>query len=414
MINIENRKIIDILESRDYKEVSEWLKTFPNIEIVSRDGSITYNKAIKDAHPDSIQISDRFDILKNLTDYSKAYIKRIFNNIVELEKLDKSILEEILVIKEKYKFTTKWDLILRVKELRFLKYNVKDIASILGISNKTVIAYLEISDEDKYKYNNIVNTKAKSLDISTRKEALICKVKNLNKKGKSIRKIAEEMILDRKTVKKYLELDGKWTHASKGVKKTSKLDTYKGLIKKMYTNKSTSKEIYSQIKSQGYEGSCSLVRKFITDFRAEIIEEDKVIDMKYIKRIDLISLLYRPVEKIKTITSEELEIILNKYENYKSIFEITKEFKRILFGKDITKLDIWISKAKALNIRELNSFINGIMRDIEAVKNAITYEYSNGLAEGKVNKIKVIKRIMYGRCNFMTLRNKILLLENGI
>lgn len=71
IINIETRKIVDILKSRDYEEVKEWLKTFPNIEIISRDGSITYNKAIKDAHPKSIQISDRFHILKNLTDYCK-------------------------------------------------------------------------------------------------------------------------------------------------------------------------------------------------------------------------------------------------------------------------------------------------------------------------------------------------------
>ncbi len=64
MIDIETRKIVDILESRDYEEVKRWLRTFPNLELISRDGSIVYNKAIKDAHPKSIQVSDRFHILK--------------------------------------------------------------------------------------------------------------------------------------------------------------------------------------------------------------------------------------------------------------------------------------------------------------------------------------------------------------
>ena len=50
-----------------------------------------------------------------------------------------------------------------------------------------------------------------------------------------------------------------------------------------------------------------------------------------------------------------------------------------------------------------------VEKDLEAVKNAIIYQYSNGLAEGTVNKIKVIKRIMYGRCGFEMLRRKILL-----
>jgi predicted transcriptional regulator len=209
MIDIESRKIVDILESRDYQEVKEWLKTFPNIEIVSRDGSITYNKAIKDAHPKSIQISDRFHILKNLTDYCKKYVKRILNKNVEVERLENIKTEEILKLKEKYKFKTKWELILRVKEMKDLKYKVNDIASILGIGNKTVINYLKIPAEDKDKYDKITNIKAKSLDISTRKENLIKKVKDLSNTGKSVRKIAEEMLLDRKTVKKYLESDGK-------------------------------------------------------------------------------------------------------------------------------------------------------------------------------------------------------------
>lgn len=412
MIDIESRKIVDILESRDYEEVKEWLKTFPNIEIVSRDGSIVYNKAIKDAHPKSIQISDRFHILKNLTDYCKKYIKRILNRKVEIGKLENTSGQEILKLKEKYKFQTKWELTLRVKELRDLKYKVNDIASILGIGNKTVITYSKIPLEDKEKYDTITNLKAKSLDISTRKEALINKVKDLNNKGKSMRKIAEEMFLDRRTIKKYLESDGKWNHESKGVKRESKLDDYKDLIKKMHIDGISSKEIYIEIKNQGFVGGDSLVRKFITDFRAEALEEETV-DIKYVKRNDLVSLLYKPIEKIKTITSEELQIVLNKYEKYKVILETIKEFKEILFGKDNLKLSGWIEKYKGLNIRELNSFITGITRDIEALNNSIIYEYSNGLAEGKINKIKVIKRIMYGRCSFNTLRNKILKIEDN-
>ena len=65
----------------------------------------------------------------------------------------------------------------------------------------------------------------------------------------------------------------------------------------------------------------------------------------------------------------------------------------------------------ALHIQPLNSFIKGIERDIKAVKNGIAYEYNNGLAEGEINKLKLVKRTMYGRCPFDLLRNKILLLE---
>jgi len=68
-------------------------------------------------------------------------------------------------------------------------------------------------------------------------------------------------------------------------------------------------------------------------------------------------------------------------------------------------------KAVALGIPELEIFVNGLKQDIDAVMNAISSDFSNGLAEGTVNKIKVIKRIMYGRCRFDLLRSKCLMLD---
>ncbi len=65
-------------------------------------------------------------------------------------------------------------------------------------------------------------------------------------------------------------------------------------------------------------------------------------------------------------------------------------------------------KARLLNVNELNSFVNLIESDIDAVKNAIIYDYSNVLTEDFNNKTKVIKRQMYGRCNQDLLCLKIL------
>ncbi|WP_367363046.1 transposase [Mesotoga sp.] len=68
-----------------------------------------------------------------------------------------------------------------------------------------------------------------------------------------------------------------------------------------------------------------------------------------------------------------------------------------------------MDKVKKSNIRELTTFARGIERDIEAVKNAIKTEFSNGVIEGVINKLKVIKRIMYGRCSFELLRLKVIM-----
>ena len=121
--------------------------------------------------------------------------------------------------------------------------------------------------------------------------------------------------------------------------------------------------------------------------------------------------MYHPIEKVKKISEKQFEMICKEYPFFEKIYKVTWEFKSMLTEKNINALDKWMERARNLNILEINSFINGIERDMEAVRNAIKYEYSNGLVEGCINKLKVIKRIMYGRCSFETLKMKTLRLE---
>ena len=74
-------------------------------------------------------------------------------------------------------------------------------------------------------------------------------------------------------------------------------------------------------------------------------------------------------------------------------------------------MDAWIESARKQDISELQLFVKGILKDATAIKNGIIYPYNNDLAEGSVNKIKVIKRIMYGRNSFDLLKAKVLFHE---
>jgi transposase len=130
-----------------------------------------------------------------------------------------------------------------------------------------------------------------------------------------------------------------------------------------------------------------------------------------IKRRWLVKLLYKPIDKVKEISEKQLNHITVKYPVVGTLYDIVQSFKEILSTKRVDELDKWIESAAEHNIDEINSFINGINSDLDAVKNAIRYDYNNGLAEGSINKLKVIKRIMYGRCSFNLLRNKVLLRE---
>src|SRR5205807_3612317 len=74
-----------------------------------------------------------------------------------------------------------------------------------------------------------------------------------------------------------------------------------------------------------------------------------------------------------------------------------------------TGLDKWLAAAEADDQPELRSFATGIRNDKEAVINGLTLPYSSGRVEGTVNKIKMIKRQMYGRAGFALLRRRVML-----
>ena len=80
--------------------------------------------------------------------------------------------------------------------------------------------------------------------------------------------------------------------------------------------------------------------------------------------------------------------------------------------RNTDRLKKWLNDATVFDIEEICSFANGLKSDLPAVLNAFRYDYNNGLAEGSVNKVKVFKRVMYGRCSFDLLKNKILKSEN--
>ena len=81
----------------------------------------------------------------------------------------------------------------------------------------------------------------------------------------------------------------------------------------------------------------------------------------------------------------------------------------MLLQKKPTAFDTWLDEAQQSNITILQTFVHGLKLDDDAVKAARTSVWSNGQVEGQVNKLKLIKRQMYGRASFDLLRKRVLL-----
>ena len=81
----------------------------------------------------------------------------------------------------------------------------------------------------------------------------------------------------------------------------------------------------------------------------------------------------------------------------------------LLVKQNPDQLDSWVNRLKKLDLKLMSNFIIGIESDYQAIKNAATYLWSNGPVEGQVNKLKLIKRMGYGRASLELLEKKCLL-----
>jgi transposase len=88
--------------------------------------------------------------------------------------------------------------------------------------------------------------------------------------------------------------------------------------------------------------------------------------------------------------------------------DLAQDFTRMVCGRLSNQLNEWLRVAMQSKLKEFVSFARGLSEDYEAVKNALRYEWSNGQLEGQVNRLKLIKRQMYGRAKFDLLRARVL------
>lgn len=145
MVDFETHRIIDILESRETKQVEEWLCSYSNLQVVSRDGARTYASATSNSHPDALQVSDRFHLLKNLSEAAEKYIRRLFPSRLVIPATNEIQSEHIQAL---YNTRNRSERIRFTRQKRTDGYSIMDIALLLHSSTSTISKYLSLKEEE--------------------------------------------------------------------------------------------------------------------------------------------------------------------------------------------------------------------------------------------------------------------------
>ena len=343
---------------------------------------------------------DRFHILKHLTDYCKKFINRIISVCEPIESESVSAMDIPV-------FETKYEKIMRAKQLKSEGKSIAEIGDALFVSEGTAKKYIAMSDEYAKKYDNKTGDQI-SGERADVKQKLFDDIHRIASEGVPKIAIAKKLGVSENTVYNYLKYDEPPQRAYNSQRNRAKIEPFYPRITELIKQGLKNKEIVEVLLSEGCTCGSHYICRNITDLRKVKNAPPK----RKVKRKSLISLLYRSIDEIKDLTENDLCAIIDRFPALSEIYSYVRSFKELLFSKHYEKLESWLDTAGNSDIPEIKSFVKGIRLDLKATKAAIQYPYSNGIAEGTVNKIKVIKRTMYGRCSFELLRAKVLLFQS--
>lgn len=356
------------MPDREGKTLEAWLLAHPGIELVTRDRSSIYANAISTACPQATQVADRWHLLKNLSetverfvDTQRASISEVVQNIIQ-ETVNQTVILPVILT---------------------------ETSLPLPIDRQPV------------------STPSQTPVIPTDKRyAVYQKAKELQQQGHGIRAVTRHLGAARNTIKQYFRQD---SFVPRPKPKRSNLYSYEAYLRRRWLEGETCVMVlFEEIKAQGYNGGYTILTTFLADY-PRLVQEPALPPAQ--KGISYSSRrLSRLLSQEKSEWSDEdrsfLEPLLNQNELIGQVYQLSLGFRAMMKAKQADGLKNWCVEAN--EVVGLSGFVRGIRQDYAAVKEAFRSEWSNGQTEGQVNRLKTIKRAMYGKANFELLRLRVL------
>ena len=119
-------------------------------------------------------------------------------------------------------------------------------------------------------------------------------------------------------------------------------------------------------------------------------------------------LFMRRPEHLDEIQREDLAAFRLAHTSLNTTYQLVQSFLQMMRHRQGPRLDVWLTQVHESGLPELQSFASGVEQDKAAVQAGLTLPINNGQVEGQVTKIKLIKRIMFGKAGFPLLRQRVL------
>lgn len=338
--DLERRRPVTLLPDRALDTSRLWLAKHQSISIVARDRGGGYGEAIAKALPDAEQIADRWHLMENS---SRAFLDAVGKSMRQIRQAVGS--------------------------------NVVD---------PKLLTYAEKLQYEGYLRRQETN------------EA----IRELSKKGTSIRQIVRQTGHSRKLVRDVLRgqrLDVFRT-------RPSSLDSWLPWLNGRWEEGARNAlALWREMKTKGFPGQSGVISQWAQ--RRRLAEKANQSGLARTPSARVIARLMTTARddlaKAEAILVAAIEVNVPELVIARAAIG---DFQSMIRSKNARKLDEWLDAAKDSPV---GSFASGVARDLAAVRNAIISPWSNGQTEGQITRLKLIKRQMYGRAKLDLLQARL-------
>ena len=392
LVDLETHRPIDLLPERTADAFSAWLRKHPGVEWISRDRSTEYARGASEGAPQAQQIVDRWHLLKNVKEVLERLLGRLH----------------------------------------------------AALEARQTASGVRVQARPKRRRTN--SERAASQAARLRRQARYEEVVTCYMQGMSIIGIAEQFHMSRTTVRQFVAA-GAFPERATTMRKKSLLDPYTSYLEqRVQDGCSNASQLWREIRDKGFQGRDKVVRQWLQGRREHpgrrsseremarhqafsaprgaphslqvqepsqplVVQMDTDPTIFLAEPLEsprhLVWLLLRDPSSLDTQEQQMLAFIRQE-PDIEVAYALAQQFGVMVRQRQRDKLDPWITACLASHIPDLETFAAGLQKEYAAIKAALTLPYSNGPVEGQVNRLKFIKRSMYGRGGFELLRQRVL------
>jgi transposase len=390
LVDLERSEPVDLLPDRTAEALAEWLTVHPTIEIISRDRAGAYADGARRGAPDAVQVADRWHLLHNLVEA----LERLFDR---------------------------------------LPTNVRTPATPAAVTPTISLAARKTDSRPKTSPETpSVPERAATIRPPTRPEQIqqarrtrrlerFETVRRLHAQGVTQRAIARQLQIGKGTVRRYLNA-ATFPEIARRRKAPSILDPFVAyLTERWQAGCHDGVQLWREICGRGYAGSRPLVSIWVAQRRRLLPSRPQYAPRgqwphplapppppRPISSRRAAFLLMKAPERLDHDQVDTVARLEQASPQVATASRLVHEFAQMVRERKRDRLDDWLRAAHASGIRELRYFARGLQRDYEAVAAGLSLPWSSGPTEGHINRLKTLKRQMYGKAGFDLLRQRVL------